>query len=299
MTATCAKGSVSTQLETRQELSLGAEIRAHAFCSMTRNQISAARRKPGNPPAGWPTFQPTILRNADDQTVVALAAVYGTLRQLEYDDPHYLENWGILVASRFLGRSSLVIALQRYRSDGVWGVSPHLTPHYALHSPAGTLSIALGVHGPNLGVGGGPGTELEGMITALTWLEAGIAPGLWLVFSGWTPEFVPDQDGEPSAHCECQALALALARSTAARTDRPRLRVLSGEPAVPCQTLDLALLDSLLDQNSEVDRPSARSATTGLCTAAISARRSPLPISPCELRLLPRAAQSPATLQGG
>ena len=173
MTPNRALGSVSTQSETRQEVILSAEVRAHALCRMTRDQISSARRKPGNPPEGWPAVQPSLLRNSDDQTIAAMAAVHATLRRMGQSDPRCLEHWGILVSSRFLGRSGLVVALDRFRSDGVWGVSPHLIPHYALHSPAGTLSLALGVHGPNLGVGGGVSSEFEGILTALTWLKVG------------------------------------------------------------------------------------------------------------------------------
>src|SRR5439155_569002 len=93
--------------------------------------------------------------------------------------------WGVVAASCHLGRSQLVVALKRFAEEGVWGVSPHLIPHFALHSPAGTLSLALGAHGPNLGVGGGPGSTTEGTLTALTWLDEGL--GLRLEWS-----FEPD-----------------------------------------------------------------------------------------------------------
>ena len=250
MTPNRALGSVSTQSETRQEVVLSAEVRAHALCRMTRDQISSARRKPGNPPEGWPAVQPSLLRNSDDQTIAAMAAVHATLRRMGQSDPRCLEHWGILVSSRFLGRSSLVVALDRFRSDGVWGVSPHLIPHYALHSPAGTLSLALGVHGPNLGVGGGVSSEFEGILTALTWLKVGIVPGLWLVFSGWSPEFVPDREGEPMADCECQALAVALGPPSSTKLDRPCFQVVPGEVLVSPRPLDLTVLAGLLDQSS-------------------------------------------------
>src|SRR5271165_7461101 len=243
-------GSVPTQCDTRQEVVLSAEVRAHALCRMTRDQISSARRKPGNPPEGWPALQPSLLRNSDDQTIAAMAAVHATLRRMGPSDPRCLEHWGILVSSRFLGRSSLVVALDRFRSDGVWGVSPHLIPHYALHSPAGTLSLALGVHGPNLGVGGGLSSEFEGILTALTWLKAGIVPGLWLVFSGWSPEFVPDREGEPMADCECQALAVVLGPPNSFKPNRPCIQVVAGEAPVSPRPLDLTVLAGLLDQCS-------------------------------------------------
>ncbi|HMF37859.1 MAG TPA: hypothetical protein VKF17_14525 [Isosphaeraceae bacterium] len=243
-------GSVSTQCETRHEVVFRAEVRAHALCRMTREQVSSARRKPGNPPEGWPAVQPSLLRNSDDQTIVAIAAIHATLRRTDQGDPRDPEHWGILVSSRFLGRSSLVVALNRFRSDGVWGVSPHLIPHYALHSPAGTLSLALGVHGPNLGVGGGLWSEFEGILTALTWLKAGIVPGLWLVFSGWSPEFVPDREGESMADCECQALAVVLGPPSSAKPDRPCFQVVAGEEPESPRPLDLTVLAGCLNQSS-------------------------------------------------
>jgi hypothetical protein len=167
-----------------------------------------------------------------------------------HDDPRRLEHWGILVSSRFLGRSSLAVALDRFRTDGVWGVSPHLIPHFALHSPSGTLSLALGIHGPNLGVGGGLWSEFEGILTALTWLQANIVPCLWLVLSGWSPELIPDREGEPVSHCECQALALVLGPLRSARLDRPRVRVVAVEPPVSPQPLHLHALACLLDERT-------------------------------------------------
>ncbi len=248
MTVNRAMGSVSTHPEARQEVGLSAEIRAHTLCRMTRDQICSARRKPGNPPEGWPAVQPSLLRHSEDQTIVALAAVHATLRLMGQDDPRRMEDWGILVSSCFLGRSSLVVALDRFRSDGVWGVSPHLIPHYALHSPAGTLSLALGIHGPNLGVGGGLWSEFEGILTALTWLKAGMVPGLWLVFSAWSPEFVPDRDGEPMTDCECQALALALVPPRPAKSDRPYIHIVAGAERESPRRLEMTTLAGLLDQ---------------------------------------------------
>ncbi len=85
--------------------------------------------------------------------------------------------------------------LRSFKAEGVWGTSPHLIPHFALHSPSGTISLALGLHGPNLGVGGGLHAAAEGFLAAMTWLSAGVVPGVWLVLSGWSPELIPDRRG--------------------------------------------------------------------------------------------------------
>jgi hypothetical protein len=245
-----AMGSVLTRSEIRRELVLRAEVRAHALCRMTRDQITSARRKPGNSPEGMPTIQPSVMRNSEDQTIASLEAVQATLGCMEESEARCFQQWGILVSSRFLGRSHVVVALDRFQSDGVWGVSPHLIPHHALHSPAGTLSLALGVHGPNLGIGGGLTSGFEGFLTALTWLKAGIVPGLWLVLSGWSPEFVPDREGKPLGGCECQALALVLVPPTSAKINRPYFEVVACDSPVPTRPLELTVLAGLLEQRS-------------------------------------------------
>src|SRR5437762_1421175 len=112
--------SVSTQSEVRTRAVLEAESEAHALRSMTRAEIAGYRRRPGPLPQAWPPIQASTLRNSDEQTIVALAAVASMLQQLVDADQRRFDQWGLLVASRFLGRSNLVVALNRFRSEGVW-----------------------------------------------------------------------------------------------------------------------------------------------------------------------------------
>jgi hypothetical protein len=121
-----------------------------------------------------------------------------------------------------------------------------LIPHYALHSPSGTLSLALGIHGPNLGIGGGLFSTFEGFVTALTWLRSGAVPGVWLVLSGWSPEFVPDHQGRPTGDCECQALALALVPASSRHPHGPLLRVMGANVSSPPLPVNLVLLADYL-----------------------------------------------------
>ena len=167
-------------------------------------------------PEGWTRTPPSLLRYSDEQTVAGTAAVFAAIAAMGAG-PERFEGWGVVAASRYLGRASLAAALRSFRAEGVWGTSPHLIPHFALHSPSGTISLALGLHGPNLGVGGGLHAAAEGFLAALTWLSAGVVPGVWLVLSGWSPELIPEPIGgddgpvrESSGEIECQALALAL-----------------------------------------------------------------------------------------
>jgi hypothetical protein len=218
---------------------------------MTPAELASYRRQPEAKPPLRPPLQPSVLRHSDDQTVAALAAVYAAVRQMGNAEDREFEGWGILVASRFLGRSSLVAALDRFESEGVWGVSPHLIPHYALHSPAGTLSLALGLRGPSLGIGGGLGAGFEGLLAALSWLTAGVVPGLWLVQTAWSPEFVPDERGEPRQESACLALAMALVHSPSWEPAKPALRLVTSRVPGLGPSLGIDELAALLAQVSE------------------------------------------------
>ena len=255
---------VLARRETRLGVLLRADIQAHAFCRMTRQQIADERRRPGPMPQGWNPVQPSLLRQADDQTVVSLAAVRGALGRLDDREPARFELWGILAASRFLGRSGLVQAISGFRSEGVWSISPHLSPHATLHSPAGTLSLAMGIHGPNLGIGGGPGSGFEGLLTALTWVSSRAVPGVWLVLSGWSPEYVPDQRGEPLEDCECHSLALVLVPSHSVGAGQASLAVVESRPPEQLPSLDFPQLDTLLARGSSARTGNGSAISAGL-----------------------------------
>jgi hypothetical protein len=241
----------ATRSATERATGLEAEALGHVLCELTRHEIAEFRRRPEPLPEGWTTVQSSALRQSDEQTITSLVAVTRLLTMLESAQHGRLDRWGLLTACRFVGRSNLVIALNRFRAEGVWGVSPHLIPHFALHSPSGSLSLALGLHGPNLGIGGGVFSGFEGLLTALTWLNGGLVPGVCLVFCGWHPEYVPDPQGEPTDSGRCLALALALvpASSAVGHVDRPRLRLAASQKPAPPMPLDLARLDSLLDRS--------------------------------------------------
>jgi hypothetical protein len=167
------------------------------------------------------------LRQSDDQTLAALGAIHQAAAGVGGFSGGSFRDWGVVAAPRYLGRGVLDGVLRRFGAEGVWGVTPHLIPHHALHAQSGTLSQALGIHGPNLGVGGGADAAAQGFVMALTWLGARTVSGVWLVASGWTPEYIPDGAGAPIGEPECLAIALALVPAGAAPEKRglPRLRV--------------------------------------------------------------------------
>ena len=197
-------------------LGLAGEVMGQALFRMRSEDVARLRKRPGPIPEGWTRVPPSLLRYADEQTIAGTAAVFTAIEAMSTTADQF-EAWGVVSASRFLGRANLAVALRSFKAEGVWGTSPHLIPHFALHSASGSVSLALGCHGPNLGVGGGRYALADGFLTALTWLSTRVVPGVWLVLTGWTPELAPDPVAHTPHDGECQAQALALVNES----DRP------------------------------------------------------------------------------
>jgi hypothetical protein len=164
-------------------------------------------------PTGNP-LPPAFLKHSDEQTVVGLAAVFQAIRDCGLAGACFTD-WGVLGAARFFGRSALANALQRFALEGAWGVSPHLIPHRSQHSLSGTISQALGIRGPNLGVGGGTTSAAELALMAATTLAEKRLPGLWVVLTGWDPEpflttLASANGHRPAIPSICNGVALAL-----------------------------------------------------------------------------------------
>jgi hypothetical protein len=210
------------------------DVAAHASMRVPYEAVGGLRRQPG-PRYGEP-FPVSFLKHADEQTVVGLSALFQAIHDHGLTpapgSPGF-RDWGVVAAPRFLGRATMAAALQRFTAEGAWGVSPHLIPHHSLHSMSGTVSQALKLHGPNFGVGGGPGAAAEGILAAAALLECRRLPGVWLVLTGIDPEQAPDTMGRPAPGTSCAALVLALV------PPRPgwsgiRLRVISGAGPAAC-----------------------------------------------------------------
>ena len=208
----------------RPPLTLGARrvavaesaLLAEAAFRATAPELPTLRKAPD--PSGRQTVHPSLLRHADEQTVIGLAAVLRAIGGAGLDRASFGE-WAVLVAPRYLGREAFERAFPTFQAESAWGVSPHLIPAHSLHSPSGTISQALKAHGPNLGVGGTPGGELEALLYASTLLTAGSVPGVWVVLTG-------REDGNDSAVFEALALALTVPNPG---FDGVRLRVAPGE----------------------------------------------------------------------
>ncbi len=189
----------------------------------------------------------SFLKHVDDQTVAALAAVFQAIEHFGLVGTSFTD-WGVLAAPRFLGRLTMVSALQRFGEEGAWGVSPHLIPHRSLHSVSGSISQALQVRGPNYGIGGGPDCASEMFLAAAALLGRERLPGVWLVLSGWHPEPAP---GAAESASTCYAAALALLNAEAGRPGIrvrvvPGADVLSKEPPVSVEALAEVLANPTL-----------------------------------------------------
>jgi hypothetical protein len=217
---------------------------------MSPSEVPAVRKRPGPVPDGWAAPPTSLLRHSDEQTIAGTAAVFVAINRMGLPRDRF-EGWGVVAASRYLGRANLALALQSFIAEGVWGTSPHLIPHFALHSPAGTISLALGLHGPNVGVGGGLHAAAEGFLAALTWLSTGEVPGVWLVLSGWSPELIPDPQDNGHAASECQALAIAIVTPGTAGPRASVRALVAAQPHHAPAPVDLVWLAERLESAGE------------------------------------------------
>jgi hypothetical protein len=160
-------------------------VSAHGVVEADAQGVAALRTAPS--PLGVPTLPANFLKHSDEQTVVGLFAVFQAIQNYGLTGEDFTD-WAVVAAPRFFGRAILAAALRRFALEGAWGVSPHLIPHRSQHSLSGTISQALRIHGPNLGVGGGPSTASEAALVAASFVAKEEIPGLWVVLTAWDPE---------------------------------------------------------------------------------------------------------------
>jgi hypothetical protein len=120
------------------------------------------------------------------------------------------------------------------------------------------ISVGLGMHGPNFGIGSGPESLAEGLTVALSFLDGFTVPGLWLVLTQWDTEPIPDGEGGSHSDSLCRAVALALVPGTTAGAT---LRLSLWRPLRP---LDVPESDPL---TAAAERRSALTELTGALSA--------------------------------
>jgi len=192
---------------TRGRAAPACAIRGHAYVEAPFTGVATLRDAP--PPTGSPPLPSRFLRHCDEQTVVAVRAVLDVLSRL--DRPPAADSCGVVAAPCQAGRIVTARSLSQLRTGGAVTVSPHIVPQCSLHSVAGAVSVALGLHGPHLGIGGGPHALAEGMVTAISLFQAGACTTCWLLVSDWEEEPALDAVGGPMGDPVCRGLALLLA----------------------------------------------------------------------------------------
>ncbi|MBY0525975.1 MAG: hypothetical protein K2R98_21455 [Gemmataceae bacterium] len=186
---------------------MSCDVTAHGCVRMTGEDLLALRPQLGGMIGR--TLPTSLLKHGDEQTIAAVACIGRAIQNSDLGTTDFT-NWGVLAAPRFLGRTTMLSAVRRFFAEGAWGVSPHMIPHRSLHAISGTLSQALAIHGPNLGIGGGPGCASEALLAVAAMVGRDPLPGVWAVFTGWDPEPMPGQDEPVGARPVCSAVALAL-----------------------------------------------------------------------------------------
>ena len=199
-----------------EAVSAACGVASHALVEAPLAAIASLRDS--SVPEGVPALPSRFLRHCDEQTVVGMRAVLAAIAAYPEPRPSFAD-YGVVAAPCQAGRIATAQSLAMLRTAGGVAVSPHIVPQCSLHSLAGAVSVALGMHGPNIGVSGGQHAVSEGLFASLSLLAADSSlPGIWLVVSSWTQEPSLDAAGKPD--CSplkegrsgpiCRALAVAL-----------------------------------------------------------------------------------------
>jgi hypothetical protein len=202
-------------------------IVASGVAQLTMAELSAIRKEslPNLPSR----LSPQLLRHSDEQTLAALVALSEATKSIATASKDF-SDWAIVSSSRNLGRGAFAAVIDKYRSEGPWGVSVQVIPHCTAHAVAGTISLAIGSHGPCIGAGDG---ELDALLSAACVLRQPDWCGAWVVFSHWLPELAIDSAGRPTADATCWAAAIAVTRQPSA-CSLGRIRIAgSGAPKLP------------------------------------------------------------------
>jgi len=215
-------------------------ITAHAVVVANLKRIAELRDVPG-PPLG-PQLPKRFLRHCDEHTIVGMSAVLTAITHLPAPLPDF-HSWGVLAAPCLAGRLLSSRTLTLLPKTGAAGVSPHLIPQCSLHAMASAVSVGLGMHEPNMGVGGGPQWISGGLLAALSILDDPGVPGIWLLLTQWNEEPIPDGLGGATNDAVCCGVALALVASAATATESlntPTLSLRLPTQATPPQSAGLS-----------------------------------------------------------
>ncbi len=191
----------------RREVLAEAAVTAWAAVTMPLSEIDGLRAQPG--PQYKQPLGPKTLRFADELTVSGMSAMLHAINSFRLQDVSFAD-WGVIAAPRFAGRMITAANIAKQASDPHFSISPHIIPNHCLHSVSGAASVALGIRGPNFGVGGGPNAVPELFVTALSLLAENRVPGIWLILAEFDPEPMPDRAGGARNSVTAHGVALAI-----------------------------------------------------------------------------------------
>jgi hypothetical protein len=205
------------QSSSRPAAPAGCRVAGHGLVECRASALGDLRSRAA--PAGAPAIPNRFLRHADEHTVVGLHAVLAALAAGPSQPD--LSRHAVVAAPCQSGRLAAARTLAQLQAGGAVTVSPHVVPQCSLHSVAGAVSVALGMHGPHLGVGGGPDALAEGLLAATTLLLHGDpeCTAAWLVATDWDEEPALDPVGNPQGDPVCRALAVQLVAAGDATDD--------------------------------------------------------------------------------
>jgi hypothetical protein len=182
-------------------------IRGQAMLAVARSAIDPLRD--AAPPAGGAALPPRFLRHADEHTVVGINALSAAIGAAGFSAAD-LATCAVVAAPRLAGRPAAARTLTGWAAQGHATVSPHIVPWCSLHAMASAVSVALGCHGPHLGVGGGPEAVGEAL-GILPWLVGHGGGAVLLVATGWDDEPLLATDGSGASDPVCRAVAVVVA----------------------------------------------------------------------------------------
>lgn len=189
---------------------IGFRVASHALLEARYSEMEALRTRPA--PAGAPPMPPRFLRHADEHTIVGLHAVLEAIAASGLSSAT-IQSHAVIGAPCQMGRLATARVLVAMPAAGAMAIKPHVVPQCSLHSLAGAVSVALGMHGPHLGIGGGVGAIGEGLLAATTLLMSGGDPdcqAIWLVATEWDEEPALDDTATPIDDPLCRAIAVLL-----------------------------------------------------------------------------------------
>lgn len=189
---------------------ISCRIASHALFEARYSAMDELRTRPA--PAGAPPMPPRFLRHADEHTIVGLHAVLEAIAGSRIS-ASALVGHAVIGAPCQMGRLATARVLVAMPTAGALAIKPHVVPQCSLHSLAGAVSVALGMHGPHLGIGGGVGAIGEGLLATTTLLMSGGDPdcrAAWLVATEWDEEPTLDDTATPTDDSLCRAIAVLL-----------------------------------------------------------------------------------------